>query len=73
VIVRGGAAAPCGGRSAARKQALACKHADPDAHRGREVKAEVDASTHPHHPNGRACPAQKDDSCYPAFRPNQYL
>jgi hypothetical protein len=73
VIVRGGVAIPCGGRWAARKQALACKHADPDAHRCREVKAEVDASTHPHHPNGRACPAQKDDSCYPVFRPNQYL
>jgi hypothetical protein len=37
------------------------------------VKAEVDASAHPHHPNGRACLAQKDGSCYPVLWPNQYL
>ena len=73
MIIRASGAVPDRDWPSRRRQALACEYAGPGASHGREVKAEVDASTHPYHPNGRACPARKDDSCYPVFRSNQYL
>jgi hypothetical protein len=73
MIIRASGALPDRDGLSHRKQASACEYPDPGASHGREVKAGVDASTHPHHPNGRACPTRKDDSCYPVFRSNQYL
>lgn len=73
VIIRGGTATLGRGGRPQQNPALTCARIGPDASRCREVKVEMDPSTHPHQPNGGAGPAQKDYSCHPAFWPNRYL